>query len=72
MQYRIEAVTFIPELDGLVVPEETTIVSSTTLARLRCLQFWKQGFWVEVFNDATGEQIAGPLDPDEAFPAEVV
>lgn len=42
--------------------------SETAFTRARVEQivcgFVKQGYWVEVFDDESGELLAGPFDPD--------
>jgi hypothetical protein len=48
-------------------------VSKSTVLRSRAAKiaagFIKQGYWVEVFDDDSGEQLAGPFDPDERAPS---
>ena len=34
--------------------------------------FLQRGHWVEVYDDETGELLAGPFDPDQAAPAYIV
>lgn len=39
----------------------------------RCAKlFHLQGYWVEIYDNATQELLAGPLDPDRPFPAYTV
>lgn len=34
--------------------------------------FLQRGHWVEVYDDATKELLAGPFDPDQAMPTFIV
>ncbi|EMP3151658.1 hypothetical protein WDX82_005115, partial [Salmonella enterica] len=34
--------------------------------------FWNEGYWVEVYDNETNELLAGPIDPDAAFPSYVI
>jgi hypothetical protein len=36
------------------------------------LNFWRQGYWVEVYDNETNELMAGPFDPDSAIPSYIV
>ena len=57
------------ERDNLVDFEtHTTRTAATQCARF----FLRRGYWVEVYDDATKELLAGPFDPDQAAPAYIV
>lgn len=34
--------------------------------------YLKRGLWVEIYNDTTGELIAGPFDPDQPRPKYII
>ena len=52
------------------------VVSHLTARRADAIQrtrfYWQRGYWVEVFNDTTGELLAGPFDPDQGLPRFIV
>lgn len=41
-------------------------------AREQIRKCWEQGYWVEVYHEGEPELIAGPIDPDAAFPSYTV
>jgi len=57
------------ERDELTDRELHTCRSATNLAARSFLQ---RGLWVEVYDDATKELLAGPFDPDQPAPAYIV
>lgn len=69
MKYRIDVSKRNPtEGDG----NSLTASESTFMRRRAALiaaGFIKQGYWVEVFDDDSGELLAGPFDPDERTPS---
>jgi hypothetical protein len=54
------------ERGNLIVTHTTRSRSEAKKHALFCLQ---RGYWVEIYDDASGELLAGPLDPDERLPA---
>ena len=48
------------------------IHASRTATNQRARFFLQRGYWVEVYDDATKELLAGPFDPDQAAPAYIV
>ena len=57
------------ERDNLVDFETHT---TRTATNQRARFFLQRGHWVEVYDDATKELLAGPFDPDQAAPAYIV
>ena len=57
------------ERDNLVDFETHT---TRTATNQRARFFLERGHWVEVYDDATKELLAGPFDPDQAAPAYIV
>ena len=48
-------------------------VHATRAAANECARlFLQRGHWVEIYNDATKELLAGPFDPDQADPKYIV
>ena len=48
-------------------------IYATRTAATQCARFFlRRGYWVEVYDDATKELLAGPFDPDQAAPAYIV
>jgi len=35
-------------------------------------EFWRRGYWVEIYDDISRELMAGPIDPDATLPAYIV
>lgn len=64
MKYRIDASKQNPSEDH----RNNLADSETAFTRGRVEQivcdFIKQGYWVEVFDDESGELLAGPFDPE--------
>ena len=48
------------------------ICATRTATNQRARFFLQRGYWVEVYDDATKELLAGPFDPDQAAPAYIV
>ena len=48
------------------------IHATRTATNQRARFFLQCGHWVEVYDDATKELLAGPFDPDQAAPAYIV
>jgi|LakMenE01Jun11ns_1017448.scaffolds.fasta_scaffold9955867_9 hypothetical protein len=69
MKYRIDA----SKRNPTEAHVNDVAVSKSTVLRSRAAKiaagFIKQGYWVEVFDDDSGEQLAGPFDPDERAPS---
>ncbi len=57
------------ERDRLI---ERKLHASRTDANRAARSFLQRGLWVEVYDDATRELVAGPFDPDQAGPAYIV
>ena len=57
------------ERDNLV---DFEIHTTRTATNQRARFFLQRGHWVEVYDDATKELLAGPFDPDQAAPAYIV
>ena len=57
------------ELDNLA---DIEIYATRTATNQRARFFLQRGHWVEVYDDATKELLAGPFDPDQAAPAYIV
>ena len=57
------------ERDNLV---DFEIHTTRTATNQRARSFLQRGHWVEVYDDATKELLAGPFDPDQAAPAYIV
>ena len=55
---------------GNLVDFETHTTRTATNQRARF--FLERGHWVEIYDDATKELLAGPFDPDQAAPAYIV
>ena len=48
-------------------------VHTTRAAANQCARvFLRRGHWVEIYDDATKELLAGPFDPDQAAPKFIV
>ena len=43
-----------------------------TTANRAARSFLRRGLWVEVYDDNTGELLAGPFDPDRPAPSYIV
>jgi hypothetical protein len=50
----------------------TTTTSDRALAIRRVQKYLSRGCWVEVYNDASHELLAGPFDPDEPIPRFII
>ncbi|MEW4339615.1 hypothetical protein [Chromobacterium vaccinii] len=72
MAFRIEATTFNPENDGPSTLAGTATAATRNVTRMLCQEFWRNGDWVEVFDEATNELLAGPIDPDRPYPSYTV
>lgn len=48
------------------------IHATRTATNQRARFFLQRGYWVEVYDDATKELLAGPFNPDQAAPAYIV
>ena len=35
-------------------------------------RYWRLGYWVEVYDQNSGELLAGPIDPDQPLPSYIV
>ena len=71
--YRIEASVTNPENTaerGNLHDDHVAI--DRTKANGHARNFWRQGYWVEVYDNETNELMAGPIDPDAALPSYIV
>ena len=41
-------------------------------AEQRARYFLRRGYWVEIYDDASRELLAGPFDPDQDLPAFII
>ncbi len=48
------------------------VTESRKQARELTRAFWHGGYWIEIYDDRTGELLAGPFDPDAELPTYIV
>ena len=70
--YRIEASIQNPETQTGADPHDCFIVEARAKANFHAKNFWRKGYWVEVYDNSTGELLAGAINPDCAFPSYIV
>ncbi|MBV8248480.1 MAG: hypothetical protein JO200_08505 [Comamonas sp.] len=49
-----------------------SIAESRKQARELARAYWHGGYWIEIYDDRSGELLAGPINPDAALPAYIV
>lgn len=84
--YSVKAVADVPRFRveaSTTNPEERTgyergnlhdygIAESRKQARELARAYWHGGYWIEIYDDHSGELLAGPINPDAALPAYIV
>ncbi len=69
--FRVEAWIGNPS-EEIAFEGEHETVHGRQAAREQIRRYWEQGYWVEVYHEGEPELIAGPIDPDAAFPSYTV
>lgn len=72
MQMRIEARTGEPATAQPAELADTAITERRAEAARCAREFLRCGYWVEIFDEESGELVAGPFDPDGSEPAYIV
>lgn len=75
LRYRIEV--FRQNPDDFVIPDVNNIVDiqrsdDREQAKILIRNYHKQGYWIETYEDRTGQLIDGPIDPDGALPSSLL
>lgn len=72
MAFRINVSTADPSTDARNALADTAEASDRPTVNKVARNFLARGYWVEVFDNDSGELLAGPFDPDQPAPSYIV